>query len=82
VPNEIDYRKESTLHLQLYTASNILARWVVFKTFIQVAEELEELEGVVLQDDIQCDWLLFQIHPLVRINDMDPFSALVSLALG
>ena len=56
-----------------------LARWVVFKTFIQVAKELE---GDVPQDNIKRDWLLFQILPLVRISDMDPFSALISLVLG
>jgi len=51
----------------------------VFKTFIQVAKELA---GGVLQDNIQRDWLLFQILPFVRINDRDPFSALISLALS
>jgi len=55
----------------------ILARWIVFKTFIQVAKELE---GVVLLDNIQRDWLLFQVVHLVDINGMDPFSALISPA--
>jgi len=56
----------------------VLARWIVFKTFIQVAKELE---GVVLLDNIQRDWLLFQVVPLVDINGRDPFSALISSAL-
>ena len=58
----------------------LLARWVVFKTFIDVANQLER-EGVNL-DNIQQDWLLFQILLLVGINDMNPFLALISLALS
>jgi len=53
----------------------------VFKTFYEVAKELEELEGVGHQDNIQLDWLLFQILPLASINSVDPFSALVFGAL-
>jgi len=56
----------------------ILARWVVFKTFMEVAEELEVDP---LQDNIKLDWLLFQVLPSVRINYKDPFLALISPAL-
>ena len=58
----------------------LLARWIVFKTFIDVADQLRR-EGVS-HDNIQQDWLLFQILPLVSINDMNPFLALISLALS
>lgn len=56
----------------------VLARWIVFHTFIQVAKDLN---GGVLRDDIRRDWLLFQILPLVRVHDMDPFLALIDTCL-
>jgi len=68
--------KNSTIAL-ITVSKLILARWVVFNTFIQVANELE-LEG----DTIKHDWLIFQILPLVRINGTDPFEALINVALG
>jgi hypothetical protein len=56
----------------------VLARWIVFQTFIQVAKELND---GVLGDNIRRDWLLFQILPFVRVNNMDPFSALIRRCL-
>jgi len=55
----------------------ILARWVVFNTFIKVANELE-LEV----DTIKHDWLMFQILPSVCIDLMDPFQALLDVPLS
>jgi len=73
-----DWRDNSQATAFRRISKVILARWIVFKTFIQVAKELE---GVVPQDNIQRDWLLFQILPVVNIYGRDPFSALISLAL-
>jgi len=53
----------------------ILARWVVFEAFIQVAKALE---GGVLRDNLQRDWLLFQVLPS---NETDAFSALIEQVL-
>ena len=57
----------------------ILARWAIFQAFIEVANELKR-EGKH-QGNLQRDWLLFQILPLVPIAGLDPFSALISQAL-
>ena len=51
----------------------ILARWVVFRAFIEIASELVR-EGK-FEGKIQRDWLLFQILPLVLIDGEDPFTA-------
>ena len=56
----------------------LLARWTVFQLFIDVAKELN---GGVLYDDIRTRWLLFQILPNVRIDDKDPFLALIHTCL-
>ena len=58
----------------------ILARWVVFQTFIEVAKELVQ-EGK-FHGKIQRDWLLFQILPLVPIDGVDPFSAFIKETLS
>jgi hypothetical protein len=52
----------------------LLARWVVFAAFIQVAREVN---GGVVDDRIRRNWLFFQILPLVRVDNIDPFSALI-----
>jgi hypothetical protein len=52
----------------------LLARWIVFDTFIKVARSLN---NGVLPDDIKHRWLLFQI----RVNEMDPFLALIDSCL-
>ena len=51
----------------------ILARWVVFRAFIEIARELVR-EGK-FEGKIQRDWVLFQILPLVPIDGEDPFTA-------
>lgn len=56
----------------------LLARWIVFRTFIQ---EAKNLNGGVLHDNIRRDWLFFQILPLVRVHDRNPFSALIHTCL-
>ena len=56
----------------------LLARWVVFDTFIKV---VKELNGGVVPDGAQRDWLLFQILPAIQVNDMDPFLAFISSCL-
>jgi hypothetical protein len=56
----------------------ILARWTVFRLFIEVAKELN---GGALADNIRTHWLLFQILPQVRVSGMDPFLALIDSCL-
>ena len=58
----------------------LLARWVVFQTFIEVAKELVQ-EGK-FEGKIQRDWLLFQILPLVPIHGRDPFCAFINQTLN
>ena len=53
----------------------ILARCVVFQTFIKVAKEFVQ-EGK-FQVKIQQDWLLFKFLLLVPIDGVDPFSAFI-----
>lgn len=59
-------------------AKLFLARKLALRTFIEVSKEVN---GGILNDHAKFDWLLFQILPSVRINDMDPFSALVDFCL-
>ena len=57
----------------------LLARWVIFNTFIQ---EAKSIKGEVLDDDIRRDWLFFQILPLLdHDNEPDPFSDLICTCL-
>jgi hypothetical protein len=51
----------------------------VFDTFVKVAKSIK---GGVLDDSYRRDWLIFQILPLVRHNDMDSFSALIRSCLS
>ena len=51
----------------------LLVRWIVFRTFIQIAKEKD---GGTLPESIKHDWLLFQILPLVRIGAVDLFVVL------
>jgi hypothetical protein len=59
----------------------LLARWIVFRAFIEVAKDLN---AGVLPDHFKIDWLLFQILPRVSIGDrvaMDgqhPFVVLIN----
>jgi len=56
----------------------LLARWIIFRTFIEVARSLY---GGTLPDNIKHDWLLFQVLSLVNIFDMDPFLELINTCL-
>ena len=57
----------------------LLARWVVFDTFIKV---VKELNGGEVPDGARREWLLFQILPTIQVKDMDPFLAFISLCLN
>jgi hypothetical protein len=50
----------------------LIARWIIFRTFIQVAKE----QHPTLPESMKRDWLLFQILPSVRIGNKDPFDAI------
>jgi len=57
----------------------LLARWVIFDTFIQ---EAKSIKGGVLDHNVKRDWLFFQILPLLgHENEMDPFSRLIETCL-
>jgi hypothetical protein len=53
----------------------LLARWMVFRTFIEVARDRNAGN---LPDTIKRDWLLFQILPLVVIDGEHPFVAFIN----
>jgi hypothetical protein len=57
----------------------ILARWAIFRAFIEVAQGLGRERKY--KGNLKRDWLLFQILPLVPVDGLDPFSALISQAL-
>jgi hypothetical protein len=59
-------------------AKVLLARWIVFRTFVQVSRDLN---AGALHDSIKLDWLLFQIFPLSDVDGIDPFSALIDSCL-
>lgn len=56
----------------------LLARWIVFRTFIEVARDRN---GGKLPDTIKRDWLLIQILPLVTIDGKHTFLALINECL-
>ena len=61
----------------------LLTRWIIFCTFIEVARKQN---GGNLPLGIKHDWLLFQILPIVLIDDRHPFlsflnSCLVGMAM-
>jgi len=56
----------------------LLARWVIFKTFIQ---EAKSIKRGVLDSDVQRHWLYFQILPILDHDGMDPFSSLIYTCL-
>jgi hypothetical protein len=56
----------------------LLTRWIVFRTFIEVAKEQN---GGALPQDIKHDWLIFQILPVVLINGLHPFLAFLNFCL-
>lgn len=55
----------------------VLARWVVFRTFIEVAKELKG----ALYSDLRREWLFLQVLPLVHFNGDDPFIELIDSCL-
>jgi hypothetical protein len=55
----------------------LLSRWVIFRTFIDVAKE--HYGGI--PETVKYDWLLFQILPSIRIRNADPFIALINTCL-
>jgi hypothetical protein len=61
------------------TSQVLLARWIIFETFITVARSLND---GALPESIKHDWLLFQILPMALIGDLDPFLALSRLLIG
>jgi hypothetical protein len=56
----------------------MLARWKIFRTFVEVART--ENNGN-LPEKTKHDWLLFQILPLVDVDGLDPFVALINSCL-
>jgi hypothetical protein len=58
-----------------WVSKALLARWVMFDTFIDVAKTIKE---GVLDDNVRRDWLIFQTLHLILYNDMDPFLALMN----
>jgi hypothetical protein len=57
----------------------LVARWRIFRAFIEAATEHY---GPDLCLDIKHQWLMFQILPIVRVNDMDPFTAFLKTCLS
>ncbi|KAH9970961.1 hypothetical protein BGW80DRAFT_1324650 [Lactifluus volemus] len=55
----------------------LLARWVVFRTFIEVAREKN---SGTLPSTIKRDWLIFQVFPVFAIRD-EPFYAIINECL-
>jgi hypothetical protein len=55
----------------------LLARWVVFRTFIEVAREKNSGK---LPSTIKRDWLIFQVFPVFAIRD-EPFYAIINECL-
>jgi hypothetical protein len=56
----------------------LIARWIIFRTFIQVAKE----QHPTLSESIKRDWLLFQILPNVLVGSNDPFEAIAPYFVG
>jgi hypothetical protein len=57
----------------------LLARWMVFRTFIEVAKKQN---GGLLPNNIKRDWLIFQLLPLVVADGKHPFLAFVNSCLA
>ncbi|KIL55863.1 hypothetical protein M378DRAFT_173230 [Amanita muscaria Koide BX008] len=56
----------------------LLTRWILFSAFVDVAKEQHAGN---LPPDLKRDWLLFQILPVVLINDIHPFIAFMNQCL-
>ena len=57
----------------------LLARWMVFHTFVEVAQKQN---GGLLPSNIKHDWLIFQLLPVVVVDNKDPFLAFVNSCLA
>jgi hypothetical protein len=57
----------------------LLARWMVFRTFIEVAQKQN---GGLLPNNIKHDWLIFQLLPLIVVDGKDLFLAFVNSCLA
>lgn len=78
-PSEVQARNAINEKIAIKRVMKVLlACWVVFRMFIEVARE--ENAGN-LPENIKYDWLLFQILPLALVDDKDPFVALMNAAL-
>jgi hypothetical protein len=62
----------ASLHVRMV----LLARWIIFRTFIEVAGE--EISGE-LPANIKWDWVLFQARSVDFNRGQDPFRSLISL---
>ena len=78
-PQEVINANDSNETIAFNRISKVLlARWIVFQAFIEVAKDLN---GGVIHPNIRRDWLLFQILPFVHVNDMNPFLGLIHTCL-
>jgi hypothetical protein len=68
---------ESITHRRLNRI--LVARWRIFRAFLEAASEHY---GPDLCSDIKHQWLMFQILPIVRVNNMDPFTAFFKACLS
>jgi hypothetical protein len=71
-----DAENEKIAFNQIYKV--LLARWMVFRTFIEVAKKQN---GDLLPNNIKHDWLIFQLLPLIEVNGKDPFLAFINSCL-
>jgi hypothetical protein len=51
----------------------LLARWSIFHEFIKAAKKHYGRDSLSKISDIKRQWLLFQVLPLVRVDEKDPF---------
>ncbi|KAH9024240.1 hypothetical protein EDB84DRAFT_1273977 [Lactarius hengduanensis] len=56
----------------------LLTRWTIFRAFVEVAKRLNAGE---LPQNIKYDWLIFQMLPVVLVDDQHPFVAFMNSCL-
>ena len=71
-----DAENEKIVFNQIYKV--LLARWMVFRTFIEVAKKQN---GDLLPNNIKHDWLIFQLLPVIEVDGKDPFLAFINSCL-
>jgi hypothetical protein len=74
---DADVENEKITFNRIYKV--LLARWMVFRTFIEVAKKQN---GGLLPNNIKYDWLIFQLPPLVVVDGKHPFLAFVNSCLA